>query len=82
MSGTGVFKSKLILDATKKLALKTMNRELNKVLSQASTQEVLEQGLIKWAQFSTAKVIEKIVPDSIQFFQTTDLSGLSYQVQD
>jgi hypothetical protein len=37
MSGTGVFKSKLILDATKKLALKTMNRELNKVLSQAST---------------------------------------------
>jgi hypothetical protein len=81
LSGSGVLRSSLILSKTRELIVKTMTSQIKKLIANARVQEAAQNGLLKWSGFYTGQDWQEITPGSLQFFNGSDESGLSYTVQ-
>lgn len=76
LKGTGILRSKFILEKTRQLCVFVLNQSLKKLLSIEKVQSSLASGLMEYAKFYTGYEVREFEPGSIQFFQ----GGIRYSV--
>jgi hypothetical protein len=76
LKGTGILRSKFILDQTRKLCLILMNQALKKTLASEQIQQSIGTGLVEYAKFYTGAKVRELDPGTIEFYD----NGIRYQV--
>lgn len=79
LSGTGVLRGSFALSQTKKLILKTLTNQIQKILGQAKIQEQIVRGLVTWANLTEDESYAAIQAGSLSFFAQDGVSGVRYE---
>ena len=79
LSGSGVFKSDLILNKVKNALLSVVANEVQKLLNKPKLQEAIQAGLVNWSSLYTGVKHTSVVSGSIHFFHEADTKGIEYQ---
>lgn len=79
LTGTGVLRGSFALSQTKKLMIKTLTSEIQKILGQAKIQEQVTRGLVTWANLAQDEDYTAILAGSLQFFAQDGVSGVRYE---
>lgn len=79
LSGTGVLRGSFALSQTKKLMVKTLTNEIQKILGRAKVQEQIARGLVTWANMNQDEAFTAILAGSLQFFTEGGVSGVRYE---
>jgi hypothetical protein len=64
LSGTGLLAPRFIVKELRSLAERKISEKVAELLAKPKTQDGIETGLLKWAQFSRDKTLQRIVPGS------------------
>ncbi len=73
--GSGVLKPRWVIDSIKKIVVKVLSQQLERVLARAEVQTSVEKGFVTWAQFSEDRKLSRVAPGSVKI---TD-SGISFE---
>lgn len=77
LKGTGLLRPRWVIDAVRKIVLRSLKSEVERTLKRASVQESIEKGFITWAQFSTEPGLTRVLPNSVQISE----SGITYEAE-
>jgi len=78
--GSGVFRSGFLLKKAKRLLMDVLENQVQKMLNKSEVQANIQKGLLQWARAYTGETFTQIVPDTLEFFDAGDVSGIRYQV--
>lgn len=70
LKGSGLLKPKWVIDALRKIALKSVRDQVERQLARPSVQKATEEGLVLWARFSVEDKFTRIVRSTIQVSKT------------
>jgi len=76
LKGTGILRSRFILEKTRQLCVILLNRSLKKMLATDKIQQSIGSGLVEYAKFYTGSEVRELDPGSIRFYD----NGIRYQV--
>lgn len=81
LSGKGILGTGIVLNATKKLAVKTLTEAVEKLLARDELQAGIETGLLQYARFNLGDGYSRLEGGSLRFFSEGTTSGLQYAVE-
>ena len=65
LRGTGMLRPAWVMESIRKLALKTLRREIERSLARPQVQKSVEAGLVLWARFSRDARLATVLPGSV-----------------
>jgi len=77
LKGTGVLRSKFILDNARKLLVNLLSNSINNFLKSEKLQNSVSAGLIQYGKFYSGIEVKDLLPGSIQFWN----DGIKYNVE-
>lgn len=77
LKGTGLLRPRWVIDAIRKIALKSLKTEIERTLGRVTVQASIGKGFVTWAQFSAEQNLTRILPNSVIVSE----SGIAYEAE-